>query len=142
MALTTQYVYRGAFTLKFDNGSAGTDEFTGLRKDTLSFAIETKEDVEEMVDGNELTTEGGRRLVVEVTIDELRPADLDTIEGYVDGGASDLVTLDFGEMGEGENLITLTACKVFVHIEGLKAKFRILKGYPVGTSLASIIGIS
>jgi len=144
MALTTTYVYRGPFTLKFDDGSAGTDEFTGLRKESalVTFAIATKEDIEEVGDGSELYTEGGRQLVVEVMIDELRPADLDTIEGYVNGGASDLVTLDFGDMAAGQDLVTLTACKVFAHIEGLKAKFRILKGYPAGTALANIIGIS
>lgn len=141
MALTQTYVYRGPFTLGFDNGAGGTDSFSGIRKDHVSFNLETKEDVEELSDGSEIPTEGGRRLVVEVMIDELRPADLDTIEGYVDGGASDLVTLVFGEMAGGQDTITLTACYVFASVEGLKAKFRIFKGYPVGTTIAGIITI-
>ena len=141
MALTQQFVYRGPFTLKFDNGGGGTDEFSGIRKDHLSFTLETKEDIEELSDGSEIPTEGGRRLVIEVMIDELRPADLDTIEGYVNGGNLDLVTLDFSEMGATEDVITITAPYVFASVDGLKAKFRIFKGYPVGTSLASIIGI-
>ena len=141
MALTQQFVYRGPFTLKFDDGAAGTDEFSGIRKDHLSFTLETKEDIEELSDGAEIPTEGGRRLVIEVMIDELRPADLDTIEGFVQGGSIEKVTLDFSEMGAGEDVITISSPYVFASVEGLKAKFRIFKGYPLGTSLASIIAI-
>ena len=142
MGLTQTYVYRGPFTLGFDNGAGGTDTFSGIRKDHLTFTLETKEDIEELSDGSEIPTEGGRRLVIEVMIDELRPADLDTIEGYVNGGAADLVTLTFGEMAVGEDVITITAPYVFASVDGLKAKFRIFKGYPVGTSLANIIAIA
>ena len=141
MALTQQFVYRGPFTLKFDDGNITTDEFTGIRKDHLSFTLETKEDIEELSDGSEIPTEGGRRLVIEVMIDELRPADLDTIEGLVQGAAIEKVTLEFTEMGGTEDVITIASPYVFASVDGLKAKFRIFKGYPVGTSLASIIGI-
>jgi len=135
MALTQTYVYRGPFTITFTG--AGSKAYSGVRKDSLSLNIATKEDIEELVDGNELYTVGGRQLVLEVAIDELVMADLDNIEAY-----DTTVTILFGEMGATEDTITITAPKVFAHVENMKAKIRVLLAGASDASLASMMAIA
>ena len=135
MALTQIYVYRGPFTITFNGG--GSKAYSGLRKDHISFALETKEDVEELVDGSELPTIGGRKLTVEVTIDELVLADLDNSEGY-----DTTVTIQFTEMAAAQDTITITAPDIFVNIDGLKPKIRIIKSVASDATLASMFAIA
>lgn len=135
MSLTTTYVYRGAFTVTFNGASSKA--FSGVRKDSLSFNLETKEDVEEMVDGNELTTIGGRRLIIEISIDELVPADLDNIESY-----DTTVDFLFGEMAASEDTITISAPKVIVSIENMKPKIRVILAGASDSTIASFMSIA
>ena len=134
MALTQTYVYRGPFTVTFNGG--GAKAYSGLRKDHITFTLETKEDVEELVDGSELPTVGGRLLTIEIMIDELVAADLDTIESY-----DTSVTIQFTEMGATEDIITIATPKVFAHIEGLKAKIRVIKSGASDATIANMFSI-
>ena len=134
MALTQTFIYRGAFTITFNGG--GSKAYTGVRKDNLVFGLETKEDVEEIVDGADLTTVGGRKLIIEVNIDELVPADLDTIETY-----DTSVTILFGEMGATEDTITIAAPKVIASIDGMKSKIRIIKSGASDSTIAALFSI-
>ena len=135
MALNPIYVYRGAFTVTFTGGASKA--YSGVRKDHISFNLETKEDVEEMVDGNELTTIGGRRLVIEIVIDELVTADLDNIETY-----DTTVAFLFGEMAAGQDTITITGPKVIVHIENMKPKIRVILAGSSDATIASLMAIA
>ena len=135
MALNQIFVYRGPFTITFNGG--GSKAYSGLRKDHISFTLETKEDVEELVDGSELSTIGGRKLTVEVTIDELVSIELDNIETY-----DTTVTIQFTEMAAAQDTITITNPKIFVNIEGLKPKIRIIKSVASDATLNSMFNIA
>ena len=77
--------YTGPFTLTAKEGQGSSDSkeqkaYSGLKSDAVTFDVEKKLTSVEFEDGTEAEWIEGRILRCEVTISELVPADLDSLE--------------------------------------------------------------
>ena len=95
MALTqSEIVVYGPFTLTCKTGASSTKVYSGLKSDAVTFDVEKKTTSVEFEDGTEAEWIEGRILRCEVTLSELKPADLDFIE------ACNNFTLAFSQSGK------------------------------------------
>ena len=148
MAQDQTKVFHGPFDIAF-NATIGADTktYSGSNKASIEINLTTKVVTEELVDGSEIYDEGGRVVEVNVTLDEVVAADLDTIE-TMNSGATPEIVVEFTNMPAATRFLTIPSdagaalgLKAFVDLSGAKPVVRVKYGAPAGTTLANIIQI-
>ncbi len=137
-------VFHGPFSVFFGSTTGATDKsYTGSNKDSVTLSITTKVATEEIVDGSEIKDEAGRQLTMEITLSELIPADLDTIEGINDGATPE-VRIQFTNMPTASDTLTVAqqGIKVFADVDNFKPVLKVAVGVPNGTTLATLFQIA
>ncbi len=136
----------GPYTVKFknasnaqitDGASPATDAiFTGLKFDSVTFTLETKEQSVEFEDGSESFWEEGRTLSCEINISEMDTAMMDAIEG-----AKGLQFV-FSETGKTITISGHASASTIVSVDNFKTKITYRRIFGANTTIANCLAIS
>jgi hypothetical protein len=137
MSLDKTKVLSGPFNLSLvDDANVEVYGVTGLKKDSVSFGIESKTWNDELEDDSEDMGIGGRKVTVEITHSELDPADLDSIEDSTISKA--LISFP----GKNKTITVQSPDLIYASVDNLKTKITIVKTAPIGTALSSVFSIT
>ena len=110
--------------------------FTGLKKDSVKFDVENEEYSDDIEDGSKDQGYYGKNAVCELTISELDPTDLATIEG---GTA---VTGEIRFTAKGKKVVLAAMDSIGVKVENFKTKITIKKSLAIGEAITNAFTVS
>jgi len=121
-----------------DGGSPATNAvFSGLKFDSVSFSLTTKEANVEFEDGSEVFWEEGRTLEVEINISEMDTAMMDKIET-----ATGLL-FNFSETGKSITVASVSSgATTIVSVDNFKTKITYRKIFGANTTIANCLTIA
>ena len=110
--------------------------FSGLKFDSVTFSLTSKEQTVEFEDGSEATWEEGRVLDVEITMSEMVPAEMDGIQ--ITKG----LLFNFIQTGKNITIDGDEAASTIVSIDNFKTVIKYKKTFGADSDIASCIAIS
>jgi len=137
MAIDRTKTFAGPFDLDLlDESQTSIFSISGLKKDAVTFGVESKEITEELEDDSEEIFNGGKKLVIECTFSEVDTADLDAIET----GAVASVKITF--TAKNKTITIDSPTNISVSIDSLKSKIKITKVGEIGKKISDLITTS
>ena len=142
---STKIAAYGPFTVTFKDASNSTLEvgspahpmvYSGLKFDSATFSLTTKEGNVEFEDGSESYWEEGRTLEVEITISEMVTAEMDKLE------LAKGLTLAFSETGKTITVAGDAASTTIVSVDNFKTVIRHRKFFGADTTIANCLSIA
>lgn len=149
---TTKIHFYGPFKLEFlavddseieETGASGSGDalhlkYDGMKFDSATFSLNSKEGNIEFEDGSEKYWEEGRTLEVEVTLSEFDLSDMDQIE------TAKGLKFTFSETGKVLKVLGSTngGGTAIVSVDNFKTKIFYRKFYPADTTLANCMTIA
>lgn len=136
MALTFSKIpFFGAFSIDFKTGNSSTTAISNLNQESLSMGVETNVGEATFADGTSKSFIQGRKLTIQLTIDELEEADLATIEG------TDNVTITFDNskviaVATSDNYSCITS------VDGGKSVITITKSVASNGTMANLFTVT